>query len=81
MPYVIVLLSANLNAPRMVKSNKWKHQSLEQGEVYCRANQGEWVACVKKKPNSLKGFSKAFSKREDEGEGIPGFIISPYTSL
>ena len=33
-----------------------------------------------KNPNSLKSFSKAFLKRR-WGRGIPGFIISPCTSL
>ena len=45
-----------------VRPNKLKHQSLGQREVYCRAIQGELVACAQRTPNSQKGFSKAFLK-------------------
>ena len=36
-----------------VRPNKWKHQSLEQRKFYCRAKQGDWVACAHKKRNPL----------------------------
>lgn len=45
-----------------VKPNKLKRQRLEQGKVYCRARQGEWVAHTQRTPNSSKGFSEGFLK-------------------
>ena len=38
------------------RPNKSKHGSVEQRKVYCRAKQGEWVACVQK-PGTLPWVS------------------------
>ena len=39
---------------------KPKCQSLEQMNVYCRAEQGEWVACTQKTQTPQKPFNKGF---------------------
>ena len=57
------------------KQTQSKCQSLKQRKIYCRALQGEWVACAQKTPELPKGFSKAFLKTR-RGRGMPGYVIS-----
>lgn len=44
-----------------VRPNKSKHDRMEQGRVYCRAKQGEWVAYVQK-PGTLQWVSESICK-------------------
>ena len=43
-----------------MKPNKWKHQSLEQRKVYCRAKQGEWVAHAQNPWTPFRCWGKIF---------------------
>ena len=58
-------------ARHTVKSNKPKHQSLEQRKVYCRAQQGEWEACAH--PPWLWG---RHFYRQNLGQGLQDVCLS-----
>ena len=53
---VFLLLKTSLCSQCTVRSNKLKHQNLEQIKVYCRTKQGKQMACTQENQNSLMGI-------------------------
>lgn len=66
---VVVVLSTSSHAQHTVKPNKPKRRSVEQRTIYCRATQGEWVACGQKGPKLPSGFQGKTSLNKIWGEG------------
>ena len=56
---VFLLLKTSLCSQCTVRSNKLKHQNLEQIKVYCRTKQGKLLVCPQKYPQLLKGFHQS----------------------
>ena len=57
-------VSASSCARHTVRSNKPKHQSMEQRKVYCRAMQGDRWLMPPKKPKLLEGFWQIIFKSQ-----------------
>ena len=57
---VFLLLKTSLCAQSTVRSNKLKHQNLEQRKVYCRTKQGKQMACTQENQNSLMIFREKY---------------------
>ena len=58
-----LLPNAGLCAQHTVRPNKTKCQSLEQRKVYCRAKQGERVACAQN-PKLPEGFQQSIFRSQ-----------------